>query len=349
MNRISYRVIGVITAGLFLQNILGCGGGDSPPSPSEEEDTALTSVSAENLANNAAAALPGCTYISDTGVMTSPAAYSMAIKIVVDEVLQFDKSASRNPPMAAARARDINETVDGTCSVPGHYTETGSHEDGVDDLLMTFDNYCLGDDEESITLVGSMSVYSVGEPSDSGPIPQNIRLSTNSGGLDIIEKGQDGTFYHDLELSNALYSFGNGDDAPTMNKPDSMTANSIVVLDGREGKEYSISNLNISVYNQDRGTESDRVIKIRSLTYTDPENGSVNISSIDDLLIDENGTMMEGTIKATGSDSAVALILMPSATLNNSFDVTLEGDGEEEQLGTMDCSAFVAGSIAEEL
>ncbi|MDX1347948.1 MAG: hypothetical protein R3189_06845 [Thiomicrorhabdus chilensis] len=342
MKKITYTSAGLVASSLVLAMFSGCGGGGGGSSTSAVETAELTTSSAETLAVNAAEALPGCSYTSDTVVTASPAfatVYESAIKTIV---VDGEESAETNSS-ATVRVTTINETTAGTCPTdPGYYTKVGTHDEGVDDVVYTFVNYCLGDDVESLTLNGVADVKNVGEPSDLGPIPQYAEVSTGTEGLQATEKSAEGTYTHVAKLDNFVYTYGNGDDGASVDSPSSMTADSLSILDGRSDETFSVSNVNISTYYADATdtANSDVVYNITNITYNDPDVGAVNIST--PTPISGNGTdgITDGSIEVTGSNDAV-LTMTLSGTVQNSFDVTFDG----ESLGVMDCSGLATDSL----
>ena len=222
-----------------------------------------------------------------------------------------------------------SNTVIGTCpTLPGSYTISGTHEDGVDDLIYTFDNYCLGDDIDSTTINGVAYVQNVGIPSDTGPIPQYSTLSTESDGIEVTDKSTEGIYTDVVKATDIKYVYGNGDENATAENPDILTASSLTVFDGNE--TTSMSNVDISTYIS--GT--DTVLTINNLTYTDPEVGTVNISSTA-IVMDDTGVITEGEITVTGANDT-SLTMPLDSSVTNGFSVVID----EETIGVLDCSGL---------
>ena len=340
------KLVGAVATGLLLQNLSACGGGDGSSSEPEPSDAVLTAETSERLASNAADALPGCSYISNDGASDVSIPSSKVAQKVIEDLREIVATPNTSQKMTVS-SRPVEEFYEGSCTVPGSLTVTGEHENGDDDLVYTFDNYCLGDDDDSVTLIGTVDVDNDGEPSDSGPIPQATELSTNEGGLQIIESGTEGTFTHIVELDDLVYNFGNGDEGSTADLPSSFSADYVRIVDGRSGETFSVSDVNISTYNADESDESDRVVNLISITYTDPENGAVTVSSTENLVISSDGVMMDGSLEVTAEGDGASLTLVPSATLENSFDLVLDSEGGSEDVGVMDCSGLVGGTITD--
>ncbi|WP_299872598.1 hypothetical protein [uncultured Cocleimonas sp.] len=324
------------TVGLTLGLVVGCGGGSS----SDESDPALAELSPETgdiMANNVSKALPGCTYTSADAVLAARSNEDLLVlyKSTIDE---YASKAKDDLSARTISARDINEEYQGNCAVPGSYSIVGTHDDGVDDVTYTFTNYCILVEGGSSTLNGVLDVDNVGVPSDIGPIPQNTAVSTGSSGLQIAEQTGEGAIYnHVAKIDNLLYNYGNGFADPIVTAPNKLEANSIVIVDGRDNKEFNVSNVKISGYTD--GVND--IIKIEGTTYKDPDTGSINISTTD-LQIDENGVLISGSITATGSDGST-MVMNPSATVDNAFDVVVG----EQMLGVMDCSNLSLDDIVD--
>ncbi|WP_127471637.1 hypothetical protein [Thiomicrorhabdus aquaedulcis] len=342
MNKHLLMGTGLASTALVLAMFSGCSGGGSSTSAATEttELTELTSSKAETLAVNAAEALPGCSYVSDTVVTSASPAFTLIYQSAIKEVLD-DSEASVSTKLATVRLTTINESTPGTCPTdPGYYTKIGTHDDGVDDVVYTFVNYCLGDDIESVTLNGVADVKNVGEPSDLGPIPQYVELSTGSEGLQAIEKSAEGTYTHVAKLDDFVYTYGNGDDNATSDKPSTMTADLLSVTDGRSGEVFSVSNVDISTYYADTTETADVVVNLVNVTYSDPEVGAVNVRTSTPIVVNDADIILSGVIEVTGSNDAV-LTMSPSSTVQNSFDVMFDGS----PLGLMDCSGLATGDI----
>ncbi len=324
------------TVGLTLGLVVGCGGGSSG---SDEPDPALAELSPETgeiMANNVSKALPGCTFVSADAVL--PRSNKDLLVLYKKTIDEYTSKAQNDLNTPALSAREINEEYQGNCAVPGSYTIVGSHDDGVDDVTYTFMNFCIVVEGGSSTLNGVVDVDNVGVPSAIGPIPQNTAVSTGSSGLQIAERTEEGTIYnHVAKIDNLLYTYGNGNEGAIESAPSKLEADSLNIVDGRDNKEFTVSNVKISRYSD--GVND--VLQIDGATYKDPDSGSVNISTTD-LKIDENGVLISGAITATGSDGST-MVLNPSASVDNAFDVVVG----EQMLGVMDCSNLSLSDIVD--
>ncbi len=314
-----FSIIGV---GLISTLFLGCGGGDSSAVPlgdySGGSAVNITTETADDLANSAARALPGCVYSSDNTLATPKFQISDRLyKSTINEVFHNEKAVTYRSSTA------INERKEGKCG--GYYTKIGTHENGVDDLTYTYESYCTGDDLESTTVTGVSHVKNVGIPSPDGPIPQYVLVS--NGDMSIVEKNSDGTFTHTIEGTTVKNTIGNGKSDATASNPNVLEVDSFVIVDGKTGERFSVKNAHITSYN----SGDDSVTIIDDLTYTDPETGSVHISTTP--MYSDNGVSTSGSITVTGTDGST-MVMTPDPSVENGYGVVVDG----ETIGVMNCS-----------
>jgi len=337
-----YRRIAGTTlfAAVTLGLAAGCssgGGGSTTGGTGPANSVNLTVDTAEVMARNVSSSLPGCTYVSgQTPAAASDPTALVLYKRTIDGILAERNSQSAVSARALgsgiqSRANPINNTTDGDCpDVPGSFTEIGTHDNGVDDVTYSFNQYCTIDTDGRTVVDGTLAVRSVGVPSPTGPIPQTLTLSSGGSGLQITETGSEGTFNHSAAISNLKFTFGNGDEDATQSNPDRVELTSLTISEGRENKTFSVSGVDVSTYTS--GTSE--VIEVVNITYTDPDLGGVSVSTTP-LIIDEFGEVMGGSITATGADNT-AMVLHNSSTVSNGFNLVLN----DETLGVMDCSTF---------
>lgn len=312
--------------GMSLGLLIGCGGssgsGDAGNGGSGSSLVTLSPETSNAMANNVSAALPGCTYnpLGAAAIPSEDVAVRLYMK-TVDNILQNNANLS---------AREINEEYQGDCAVPGSYSITGTHENGVDDLIYTFSGFCTMTEDGSSTVDGILNVKNTGIPSATGPIPQSSAVSTGSGGLQITEATSEGTFNHSANISNLMLTYGNGDQEATSSNPDRIEIGALVVVDGRENSEFNVSNVDVTSYT----SGMNNVVQIGSISFTDPGTGMVNISSTP-LEIDENGVLLDGSVMASGGEGS-EMILERMPTVDNAFDVLVGG----AKLGVMNCTEF---------
>lgn len=332
----------VLATGLSVSMFGGCGGGGGS-SESPITTVELTAASAEELAVNAADALPGCSYTSDN-VISAPSSVDTVVKTVAQAI-----TVSNDEPVGtrSTAAYTIDERYEGTCPTnPGYATEVGSHDDGVDDVVYTFVNYCLGDDIDNVIVNGVADVKDVGEPSDLGPIPQYTEINSGDDGIQVTENSSEGSYVHVAKFDDVVYSYGNGDDGASSGEPSSITADSLSIKDGRSEETFSISNVNVSTYYADPSDTaiSDVVFEISNITYTDPEVGAVNVKTTSPIVDNDTNGIISGEIQVSGSNDEVVTMTL-SESVADSFDVVFNG----EELGLMDCSGLSTEGLPEDL
>ena len=330
--KIKLRPVASMTLAIGL--LAGCGGGSSGDSTGNSSLAELSPETSGLMAKNVSDALAGCSFntsarseLSSRSTRNIPAELFAQVTHQIN-VAKFNviKATILNSNKFAGRV--INESYNGSCpTAPGKYTITGTHEDGVDDAEMSFDSFCFGTDEEYSVIDGKIKMKSVGEPSPTGPIPQYLELSTNASGLEITEKSSEGTFTHSVKVDNFKQTFGNGNGDPTAAKPTTIVADSIVIVDGRKNNEFNISDVDLSTYN----SGSNEIHTITSLTFKDPDNGKVKLSSTP-LTLDENGVLKSGSITATGANGT-SMVISPESSGKNRFKVMVGN----EKIGNLDC------------
>ena len=339
MNKLTKISAALLSTGLAFSMLSGCGGGGSSSSTTTAPtgaDAEITSSVAETLAVNAAQALPGCSFSSETTVTPSSSVVTMYLataKVMID-----DRAAAASVNSATVRATTIDESSAGNCPIadPGTFTVTGSHDDGVDDVTYTFTNYCLGDDVDNVTVNGTADVKAVGVPSDAGPIPQYTTVSTGTGGITVVEKSTEGTFTHSAILDDYKYTYGNGDDGATLASPSTLTADTLSIVDGRSDGTFSVSGVNVGTYYNDA---SEVVLDIENISYTDPDSGVVNVSS-SPIVINDSGVLISGTITVSGTNGSEMTMTLSDA-VENGFNVLYDGG----TVGVMDCSGLSSGGL----
>lgn len=326
-------LLAIASVGLY-----SCGGGGSGSgSDGGGGAVLLDTASGEIMARNVSSSLPGCTYISDSTAAEPPNTAALKLYQATIHELLDDRTAQRLALHARAdsafqaRARDINESSMGNCpDLAGSFTIIGSHDNGTDDVIYTYDNYCTTSTDGRTVLNGIMAVREVGTPSSFGPIPQFATLSTGSSGLQITEESSEGSFNHSINISGLRFTYGNGDENATQSSPDRFELGSMRISEGRENKVFEASNVDVSSY----ASDGNDVVIINSFTHNDPDLGTVSLSTTP-LVIDENGVLLSGAITATGADNST-MVLTRSQSVNNAFDVMLS----DSTAGVLNCSGF---------
>ena len=327
-----------VTTGLCMSGLLvACGGSSSGGGGSSNADLVeLTPANVDTLSRNAANALPGCTYKSDTstGVADNKAAVNVLFRATYNKINHQYARPQALGTRLSTRA-DIDETEPGDCPTdPGSYRTTGTEENGVQDARITFSDYCTvsdDDDDERLILDGVVTIRSVADVSGDEVIPESVDISTVGNGLDARAITDEGTFEYVFNVSRLQGIFGNGLEDPTEQNPNQLLMNSASVLERDTNYEYSLSDVDILSY--DSGPNE--VVKINGITYTDPEAGSVTVTTTP-LVTDDNGVLLSGSITLIGADNS-SITLSKSDTVDNSFDIKDSAGGT---LGVMDCSGI---------
>lgn len=311
----------LVLSSVLALALLGCSsGGDSNGATKAK----LTPQNAEEMAVSAASALPGCTYRSDTYLLAPD---------INDEMLRLYKQTVEDIKYKTkpyARAYPINQQESGTCPTnPGSVTMSGEHSNGTDNVTYTFDNYCTGDSIEQTVINGGFNLKTVAEPTDFGPIPEYTEIKSAS--LSVTDKSSEGTYTSSVDINKFKYTYGNGNNEPTASSPNLLTISSFSARDGQTGEKFDIANVNIEVYN----SGSNSIMTINQVTYTDPKNGSVSVSS-QPIVVDENGNASGGALTVQGADGS-SMTMEPDPSVNNGYTVNVDG----QDLGVVDCSGLI--------
>lgn len=139
----SYLVrIGIATAIAGL--IVGCGGGDEGLTQAK-----LTPKDVDTLGSNAAKMLPGCEYNS------ANVAFVQMDDRMLNMYQHLDKQI-KTLKVSKPLARVINKIEDGSCG--GKKLTHGSHNNGQEDLTITYNDYCEGDAMKQTVINGIVSM-----------------------------------------------------------------------------------------------------------------------------------------------------------------------------------------------
>ncbi len=321
-------ILVVLTSGLVLN---GCGGSSGG---SSSEDTTLTELSPDNvdrLSRSAANAIPGCDYKTDDtmGLRSKSGITRMMSRTFKQAINQYRASVS-SIGNRSLRAETIDETTEGNCpSNPGSFRVVGSEDNGIAVTSVTYSDYCVGDDIEYSVVNGRLDLRGEADISGAESIPESLSVSTGSNGIEAIVTATEGVFTYNLNIDDFLLTIGNGLDDPTAANPNTLTLDSLSILDGRSNSTFKLFDVDIVSYLS--GT--DNVGQINSLFYTDPENGTIGISSTL-IVTNEDGIVTSGSITLTGANSTTVSLNL-SETVENSFDVT---DENGQLAGVMVCS-----------
>lgn len=315
---IKYSIISILVCGLLI----GCGGGSSSDSTSLSTAT-LSSENADLLGTNAAELLPGCVYTSDSAATTTEIRDVKNYQVMLDQLLQKEATTKTSIRLYSTT---IDETNYGDCG--GTLTVNGTHDNGDDDVVYTYSNYCTDDGTTKTIMNGALNVYVNGEPSPTGPIIQDTTLSTNSSGLSMEMTTDGQTVTETLYLSNykAIAANETGTDEASGTQ---VTADQIKIVSSANGT-YEADNVSFVSY----GSDIESFLKIYNATYIDPEVGAVSIST--SAIPNNEGATGSGTITVTSNDSSATFSCDDVST----GLYTLEQDGIT--IGALDCNTLVA-------
>jgi len=316
----SYFKLTILFLGLLFI-ISGCESIDDSIDDNNGDSTSSSSIQAKDvdaLGQNVATIIPGCAYNSDNVSQSASVKSKVLATLFNDTIIKNNAKRSK-----ISRESTINETVSGTCG--GSMTSTGSHADGNNDLVVTFNNYCTGSDGSTSTINGSMSQYDDGTPGTYGPTIEKTIVSTGGSGLQIQTTEDGETTNSTIVLDNVVFQYGNPSGTSTQSNQSTMTFTRILINDGTD--IYDTRNGNITTYTD---SNSNPVVQIVTVEYIDPDLGLVTVSTTPITRTDSKTT---GSLSVTGGGDTV--IFESSNDSNSLYTVKLDG----EEVGAVDCSA----------
>jgi hypothetical protein len=298
--------------------LTACGGGGG--GSDSVELTVLDRDTIDKFGTNVATATPGCDYTSDT-VATStyqPQAVA-AYRAMIDSMKQHSQ-ASRN----ANRVSDYADTLVGDCG--GTMVISGEHDNGDDDLTYTYTNYCNSDGSGNQTVTnGVFTAFLDGHSTDSGPVVDRTLVSTQSSGISVVSTVNSETSTNTMYVSNL--ELNGADSSNTTLKADKIRVND-------DGKDFIVSDLSLAV--TDTGGSS--AVQIKSITYQDPDNGAVKIST--SVIPVGSGSTSAATITVIGADGTSATF--KADDISTGLYTARDSDGNV--VGALDCTGLASGS-----
>ncbi len=320
-------VLGVSCVAVAALALAYCGGGGEKSALAP-----LDAQSAETLARDVAQVLPGCSFVAVGMPRAVPnAGGALARKAAGAVAARFAAARAGHGAMPAPKrvSYDINEQTPGDCG--GYALSTGTHSSGTTKLTITYTDYCTRTDGSQLVLNGSMEWVEAGHPSDSGPVTDEIRMSTANDGLVLAETSDGETTTSRLVIDSFRYQVGNPGGESSAASPDVLTVERVrVVEEGRTTKEVKDAKLTTW------SVGCDQALRIDRATLTDAEIGSVTVTS---------GTMIagetwQGSLTITGSDGT-SMTLSADPFAEGVFTVTHEG----QSLGALDCSSLGSAEL----
>lgn len=321
----------LLISGCMMSALLAvhCGDGDSKPPLAT-----LDSHNAEALAQHVGQGVPGCDFVSSAparaAVQQDPGVLP-GIKAAF--TLLAAKATVRDPAnrMAKAAAYDINEEIQGECG--GSFATTGTHDSGTTSLTIAFNDYCMPALDGDMVVSGSMAVVQAGHPSDTGPVMEEIRLSTKGNGIVVTETTEGQTRTHRLVADNLKYSMGNPGGTASAAAPDVLTIKRLKISE--DGQDmYDLQDVRISTWPVDE----EMAVQIDKATYTDSAIGAVTLES-DTMIIGES---WQGALTITGDDGT-SMTVTPDPSGDGLFALTQDG----ASIGTLDCTSLADEELPE--
>ena len=299
--------------------LTACGGGSGGGSDSTEL-ALLDRNTIDKFGTNFATATPGCDYTSDTVATATyqPKAVS-AYRALIDTVKQRSRSAKY-----ANRVSIYADTQAGDCG--GTLVITGEHDNGDDDLTYTYTNFCNSDGSGNQTVTnGVFTAFLDGHPTVSGPVVDKTLISTGNSGVSVVstidgEISTNTVYVDKLEFS--------GDDSSNT----TMKADKIRVDD--DGKNYIVTDFSLAV--TENGGSS--YMQINSITYQDPDNGTVEIST--SVIPIGSGSSSAATITLIGANGTSATFTADDI----STGLYTAKDAEGNIVGALDCTGLASVS-----
>jgi len=271
----------------------------------------LTTQNVDRLGRNASALIPGCSYASDNTLFLTDVRNVEIYKKMVKNLIENEKSTKK---VSTLRSRAINETIAGDCG--GSATKVGTHDSGDDDLVYTYNDYCVQSGTKQTVLNGVLNSFTDGEPSVDGPIMQSISATTNASGLSMTTTVDEEISKEILHLNNFLFT-----------NSGNLSADLIKTVSSTNGT-YEVRNVNIVT-----GSNNDQsFIQVNSATYIDPDVGTVTMTTTQI----PTGDTATGFASITVSSGGSTAIFSTDDVSSGIF--TLKQNGKT--IGALDCLAL---------
>ncbi len=282
MKNLTYRFLGLMLVAVALL-FTACGGGSGGSSDGKTSSADLNQETLDRMGDNIAKTIPGCVYTSNKRgfILSDNDDLLMAVEPVSNVVNQLRNSIRR--------VNEETETKEGSCG--GTAVISNTHFKGSDDMRIDLTNYCMDNETTGDKLYanGVLEAHINGKPSPSGPIPEDINISTGSSGISI--RGQ-------LDGVDTNYVVSLDDVNVTLNGEEfqKITADEIKVVNN--DNVFKITNLNGTVKMGEYG-----YVEIENVTYHYPKAGTMSIST-SKIPLSENATG-SATITATSKGKSV--------------------------------------------
>jgi len=297
---ILYTSLSVLAVSLMV----GCGGGSGESGPTAK----LTDANIKKLGASAAKALPGCVYTDDSRISFS----DVDLTMLSDAVVEL-KAKEVFGKMPVRQDRPVSGVEAGSCG--GTLRWSGTHDNGNDDLTYTFADYCTGTAGADHTIMnGRSSVVKKGTPSPSGPVLDSITVSTLGDGISAVTTEGGVTKRSTLSVKNFKW-----------------TKDGTIAIDNLKSETpdgaYSASAISVE-YN-----DEDDTFRVKSATCSDPEVGSVTVST--GLMSTDSSKNSSVVITVKGSEGEAMFTPDPGNP-----KMFLAKNAEGAVLGAIDCSSI---------
>ena len=325
-NTLYLGIVVIIFAGLMTVIGTGCGGSGGGGGGNDEPEAATQAkVDQENVDASLefiTETVPVCSIeeraASRSSAATAPAkTVRSVIKIAKELMEQIEFSYhARSTRDRSIRAEETSEHA-GDCG--GLLTLTSNENDATGNFTVSvvFDDFCLEPDETTVSVDGEIDV-SGNTDTETDDITS---IEADSNGISIVEGDESYTITFDVSATKT----GN---QTIINVP------SFSVKDESTGETFIITNLIITA------TEGDTTTQVQITgRFTHSEDGYVDITTPQTLVVNNEGEITEGKLKFSGADNTYILL---TATGNDNFDVEadIDGDGGIDSEECLDCSDF---------
>jgi len=312
---LSIALIGVPIA------FFGCGGDDSDV-PNTVDLAQVTEASVQDAAVWVANSIPGCTLYTGDATAASVAASEdgIAATSVIQQVLSVVKEA-KSLSGAVIAPLAVQQFI-GDCG--GTLDVTDVHVDGVTTYTAVFSDFCSLDSSvtpaEQSVVDGTVIYKDIGTPSPDGPIVTVSEFSTS--GLTLISDNETKV----LSLDKATVTYGLPTawhpGVPTESNPDKLYVSKATAVFQTQAKTYTLSGVNATMYEE---ADEDTVFNITSGVSATTTAGSVNVATVEPIVINVDGSWVSGSLSLTGADNST-VVITPTPTLGDAvLNVTVNG------------------------
>ena len=318
-------LISIVSVGLVLGMMTGCGGGGSdggdsgggtPVPPAAGLDNAKVNQTATQLAVTL-----GCDYTAATAAQSKnlnvPLSYTYKAGQAMKTVIAEDAVLNRIAEISNS-AKEESKTYPGSCGgTADTVTNMTSETDGTIDV--TFNNYCDDKTLEAKTILNGSAHIEISKSSEtamkitaSTPIPISIKTTNPN-----TKENMDATI--DLQGVQLDLVMGVSGDISSLTSLHA-TAVSAKLTNNIVGESCTATNVDATI-----NMATQTTILTATVNCTGTDTGSVDVSG----KVDANG---QGTITVTDANGKEGTLT--STSTEGVFNVNFDG----VQLGTMDCS-----------